>query len=679
MFDALAARTLRHLNTGAGLPVKQLTAAVVVGAAAGYAGVAYHYLTDWIQRLSLGAAGDPTAALLAAPWYLILVIPAIGALLIAPIVWFMVPEARGTGAPEVMKAVIVDRGRIRGRVAAAKMVASSVTVGTGGSVGREGPIIQIGAALGSKLAQLLRWGPDDTISLVGAGAAAGIAGVFNAPIAGAFFALEVIIGNFAASLFAPIVLASVTATAVSRAHLGDFPAFQIPNYSLESGFEVPLYALMGVACGAVALLFMATLERTIATLDALPLPKFARSGLGGLALGALIIATPEVYGTGFSAITDILTQPQNAGWLAVLLVAKVFAVSITLASGGSGGVFSPTLFLGAIVGWFFGALAHSIFPDATGTAGAYALVGMGAMLAAITHAPITSIIMLFEITGNYQIILPLMAATTIATLISKGASPLSIYQRKLKRLGVDVSRRRDTELMEKFLVEDVMRPGGRVIGPGMPAKDIITEFLSSRVNERYVVTDDGKYLGFIALDDIKELMNFDDEDGLLIAIDVARDDVPTVVPRDSLSACVGHMSSRHVAQLPVVSESNGHFLGTISEHDIIGLYNREIIRKDFIGTLEYSETGADETRSGLIQLPHGIAVERVAVPPHLAGKTLKDANLRAEYGLTVVSIQDPETPDRDEVPHPDKVLRSGVHLVVVGDSASIKRFNRGDK
>lgn len=664
---------MQKLTGDSGLPLDLLAASIAVGAAAGYVGVLYHHLTDLIQRLVLRSDLDPTEALLELAWWWKLPLPAVGLVLIAPVVYRWVTEARGTGTPEVMKAVIADQGKIRGRVSVAKLIASSVTVGFGGSVGREGPIIQIGAALGSKAAQTLRWSTDNVQTLVAAGAAGGVAAMFNAPIAGAFFALEVIQRNFAASLFAPIVLASVTATAVSRAHFGDFPAFGVPVYELLSGIEVGVYVVMGLVCALVGVLFMTFMDRMIAAFAWLKIHDFAKAVLGGLGVGGLVLITPAVYGTGFGAITDILTHDQSVRALVVLLVAKAFATAFTVAAGGSGGIFSPSLFLGAIIGWLFGFAAHSLAPDSTGTPGAYALVGMGAMLAAVTHAPITSILMLFEISGNYEIILPLMAATVTATLISRRLSPSSFYDRKLLRLGIEPKTQSEALVMEQFRVEDVMRSGGRVVAPSTPLPDLVTEFLASRVNERYVVDSQRHYHGVITLQDINELTHLDAPDTLIIAEDIARLDVPTVSPHVALTDCMERMLSEHSPILPVVNGPT--FLGTVSEHDIIGLYNREVIRKDILGTLDY-ECLEDPDRHNLVHLPHGFLVERIPVPAHHVGRSLKELNLRAAFDLTVVSVHDPDSPDRDDVPNPERPLRRGVHLVVVGRRESIDAFLR---
>lgn len=670
--NTLMQRVGRRLAGANDLPLKLLAVSILVGALAGLAGVLYHHLTDLLQAWALGSTLEPVAALGQITWWWKLALPAVGGLLVAPIVYRWVPETRGTGTPEVMKAVVADQGRIRGRVAPSKLIASSLTVASGGSVGREGPIIHIGAALGSKASQLLGWSSASAINLCAAGAAAGIAAMFNAPIAGAFFALEVIVKNFAASSFAPIVLASVTATAVSRAFLGDFPAFTVSTYSLVSGWEMILYLGLGIVAALVGVLFSVTLDASLSFFNRWAVPDLLKPVIGGLGVGACLFLAPAVYGTGFDTISDILAGGVDPLLLLVLLPVKLLATAFTTGSGGSGGVFSPTLFLGAIVGALFGVAANFILPGSSGPIGAYALVGMGAMLAGVTHAPIASILMLFEITGDYEIILPLMVACVTGSILARGILPKSFYEFKLERLGVRTDIGREESLMRSFRVEDVMRPGGRTVQPNKRLPKLITEFLASRVNERYVVSEEGHYEGFISLHDIKEILGEEGLEDLVVAEDIAHRDVPEVSPHLSLSDCMQRFVESGIDRLPVVSEATGHFLGTISEHDVIGLYNREILRKDFLGTIDFQDDSQE--RQSLIQLPSDYTVSAVGIPEWLVGKTLAEAQLRARFHLTVVSIQDPDTPGRDEVPNPERPLQAGVHLVLVGLATDIEAF-----
>lgn len=660
------------------LPLRLLSVAVLVGVVGGLAGVGYDHLFEFLATLLHGDHERLVDSLVALPWYAKLLIPAAGGALIAPIVWSWVPEARGTGTPETMRAVAVNQGRIKGRVAVAKTIASSITISTGGSVGREGPIIQIGAALGSKFGQWLRMSNEQIVSLVGCGAAAGIAAVFNAPIAASFFALEVILGNFAAHSFAPIVLSSVTATAVSRAFLGNEPAFVVPAYSLHSAAEIPLYGVLGVLAGILGAIFTISLYKGgYDGFDRLKVHNLAKPVIGGLIVGCCLLITPRIWGTGFETISDMLVMDVTWTLLLVLVPLKLFATCVTVGSGGSGGIFSPSLFLGAALGGLFGIAANQLFPGIAANPGAYALVGMGAVLAGATHAPITSILMLFEITGDYQIILPLMIACTLATTLAGAIERDSIYTMKLTRWGISPRMRREEAIMERFTVRDVMRSGGRAIDPAMPLNELITEFMASRVNDRYVVSAEGKYLGYVSLYDIKDIMHEEGLSDLVVAGDAAHRDVPVATTTMTLSACMDLMLRYSVERLPVIDPATEIFLGTINEHDIISVYNREILKKDFLGTLRYEEEAEDQKdRRRFIHLPFGYVVETVAVPGHLQGRTLAEANLRHRYALTVVSIQDPETPERDEIPNPERPLKWGTYLVVIGTRESIDRFSK---
>jgi len=332
-----------------------------------------------------------------------------------------------------MEAVALKGGVIRKRVVFVKTLVSAISISTGGSVGREGPIVQIGSAIGSTLGQLLKVSQDRMRALVGCGAAAGIAATFNAPIAGSMFALEVILGDFGLATFSPIVISSVVATAVSRAFLGDIPAFIVPAYELVSAWEFPLYFVLGLFCAAGGVTFTKVLYRIEDLFDDFKFPEYLKALIGGMILGAGGLFFPQVLGVGYGAI-DLALMQKLAWWLfLVLAVVKMLATAITIGSGGSGGIFAPSLFLGAMAGAFFGAVVHQLFPGMTASPGAYSLVGMGAVVSATTHGPLTAILILFEMTGNYKIILPLMLSCIVATIFARQLMKESIYTLKLVR------------------------------------------------------------------------------------------------------------------------------------------------------------------------------------------------------------------------------------------------------
>ena len=382
--------------------------AVVIGVLGGYGAVLFRFAIIFFQTLLYQSGEEFLTIAATVPWWMKLIMPAVGGAVVGPVIYFYAREAKGHGVPEVMEAVALKGGLIRPRVSAAKILASAISIGAGGSVGREGPIVQIGSAVGSTVGQVLKVSQDRLRTLVGCGAAAGIAATFNAPIAGVLFSVEILMGEFGVSTFSPIVLSSVTATTISRHYFGDFPAFVVPGYEVVSIWELLLYGGLGVIVALVAVLFVITLYKTEDLFDKIPIPEYTKPIMGGFIMGGTIIFLPQMFGVGYGAINHALNG-QIVWWFLLMMVfAKILATSITIGGGMSGGIFAPSLFIGAMLGGCFGEVVHMLFPDITATSGAYALVGMGGVVAAATHAPITAIIIIFELTGNYTIILPLM-------------------------------------------------------------------------------------------------------------------------------------------------------------------------------------------------------------------------------------------------------------------------------
>ncbi|MCP4657107.1 MAG: chloride channel protein, partial [bacterium] len=433
-----------------------VAAAVVIGCLGGLGAVGFRWLISAVQRLVWGEWTFSLDQVRDHPWWWIVLIPAAGGLVVGPLVYFLAREAKGHGVPEVMEAVALRAGVIRPRLVIIKSLASAISIGTGGSAGREGPIVQIGSALGSTVGQLLRVSGKRLRTLVGCGAAAGIAATFNAPIAGALFAVEVILGDFAVAQFSPIVISSVLATVVSRHFLGDTPAFIVPQYQMVSPWELLIYLVLGVVAALVALGFVRLLYGLEDLFESFPIIPWLTAPIGGLLVGGIAIKYPQVFGVGYEAIEQALEGKLLLGTLAILLVLKLLATGITIGSGGSGGIFAPSLFLGAMTGGLVGTVANQLFPNVTASSGAYALVGMGAVVAGATHAPITAILIIFELTSDYKLIVPLMGACIIATLVTTRLQRESIYTMKLIRRGIDVFRGKDINVLRSLRVSDVM-------------------------------------------------------------------------------------------------------------------------------------------------------------------------------------------------------------------------------
>ncbi|MDY7035627.1 MAG: chloride channel protein [Thermodesulfobacteriota bacterium] len=557
--------------------------AVIVGLAGGFGAVGFRYLINFFQTTFYGADGNLLELALSTPWYLRILIPAMGGLIVGPLTYFLAREAKGHGVPEVMEAVALKSGIIRKRIVFIKSLASAICIGTGGSVGREGPIVQIGSAIGSSIGQVLKISVDRIRTLVGCGAAAGIAATFNAPIAGSMFALEIILSDFGLATFSPIVIAAVVATAVSRHFLGNDPAFIVPSYQLVSAWELPLYVVMGLFCAFVAVVFTHTLYRAEDIFDSIKLPEYLKATLGGFILGIISCLFPHVLGVGYPAIDLALLQELSWWFLFLLVVIKIMSTSITIGSGGSGGIFAPSLFLGAMAGGFFGNVVHRIFPAITAPPAAYSIVGMGAVVAGTTHGPLSAILILFEMTGDYKIILPLMIACIISTLLSSQLSIESIYTLKLIRRGINIKAGREINVLKSIIVKDVMNPTVETIPENMTLGSFTEKISRSKYNSFPVVNDKGFLSGILSFLDYRDVVFDENLRNLVVAKDIATLSVITVSSEDNLYDALEKITLKDFAILPVVSPlDRSRLLGILTRSDIISAYNKAVIKKSVL-------------------------------------------------------------------------------------------------
>jgi CIC family chloride channel protein len=478
--------------------------AVMVGAGVGLGAIGFRWLIRVFTEAFCGRADCSVGGRVPNPhlpglgvWFLLLA-PVVGGLLYGPLINRFAREARGHGVPEVMYAVAERDGRIVSRVAVVKSLASALCIGSGGSVGREGPIVQIGAALGSTLGRVVRVPPDRLPILVACGSAGGIAATFNAPIAGVLFALEVILRTFTAEAFGVVVLASVTASIVGRAAFGDTPFLVLPAFRLHSVAEYPLFLLLGVVAGLVGVLFTRVLYGIEDLCDwAWRFPERLRPAVGGLLVGGLLLALPEMYGVGYPVL-ERSVHGQYALWFLLVLVAgKIVATSLTIGVGGSGGVFAPSLFIGAATGAAFGAVAHDAAPGLVGPVGAYALVGMAAVFAGAARAPITAVLILFELTGEYVIILPLMAAVVVATFVSRVLSPDTVYTLKLTRRGVDLDALHERRRLRGIPVAHATTPTPQPVAATASLAEAARLLARSAHGVLPVIDADGRYQGVL--------------------------------------------------------------------------------------------------------------------------------------------------------------------------------------
>lgn len=554
--------------------------AIIIGILGGYGALLFRYAIKSTQYVFYQNKADILTFAHTLPFYLKIALPALGGLVVGPLIYFGAREAKGHGVPVVMEAVALRDGRIRPRVALVTILASGITIGSGGSVGREGPIVQIGSSIGSTLGQLLKAPTLRQRTFVGCGAAAGLAATFNAPIAGALFAAEVILGEFGLSTFSPVVLSSVTATTISRHYFGDFPAFVIPTYKLVSVWEFFFYPLLGLIVGLVALLFILAVDKSEDLFDGLRVPEYLKPAIGGAMLGCLLIVWPNVFGVGYGTINLSLKNELPILLLFALIFIKILATSITVGSGGSGGIFAPSLFIGAMTGGTFGWAVHAYFPMITADSGAYALVAMGALVAGTTHAPITAIIILFELTSQYEIILPVMIVCMLSTLITTSLKRDSIYTSKLTRQGIEITQGWEQSVLRSLKIKDIATDHFVSVPENMYLVDIIELMKSEEVFHLHMVGIKGELKGIISISDIRSALHEKDLERLVIARDVATTDVVTIRSSETMQDALYKMGSHGISHLPVMDEDDDKkVIGTINKKDVMAIYNKVVLNK----------------------------------------------------------------------------------------------------
>ncbi len=647
--------------------------ATLIGIAGGFGAVFFRWLIETFQDLAWGAGGTPLDKVLRASWQWRLLTPAVGGLLVGLIVKFLAPEAKGHGVPEVMNAVARLGGVIRPVVAVAKSFASAICIATGGAVGREGPIVQIGAAIGSSIGQLLHLSTRRIRTCVGCGAAAGVAATFNAPIAGAFFASEVILGEFSTGAFSSVVISSVTATVIARTFLGDVPAFEIPEYALVSPAEMLPYAMLGLTAGVVAVGFVQLLHWSEELFERLKaVPDFLQPVIGGLGIGALGIVLPRSMGVGYDTIGAALNNELAFGVLVAVLVGKLVATTFTLGSGGSGGVFAPSLFMGAALGGAVGQLARVTFPFAMASPGAYAVVGMGAMVAAATHAPITALLIIFEMTGDYRVILGLMVSCSLSTLVAQRLRRESIYTIKLIRRGIDLQAGQEVNVLRQIKVKSVLRSSVETVPRTASLQELYQRMVESPHYDFFTLDDNGGLAGVISVDDLrKTLPHLEELNQIAIAEDVAS---PPIYVRedDTLDGAMQQFGKGTYEELPVLPAGTAMTpIGTVQRQDLINAYNKEILKVDLAGSLSSRLVTAAKLRTW--ETVGGYVLAHVEAPPHLCGRALENLRMRQRYGVQIILIEKltGEGDSRFGLPSPQSRLELGDKVIVFGQRESV--------
>ncbi len=613
--------------------------AIIIGLLGGYGAVLIQFAIHSFQNLFWGGEFN-LETINAIEWYWKILIPLMGGIVVGLVIRFVAKEAKGHGVPEVMEAIALKNGIIRPRVVLAKLFASSFYIASGGSVGREGPVIQIGAAVGSTVGQFFKVNPSRMRTLVACGAASGIAAAFNAPIAGALFAVEIILGDFAVAQFSPIVISSVMATVVSRHYLGDFPAFSLPSYSMVSPLELINYVILGFLAGAAAVAFIKVLYYSEDLFDSIKAPDYVKGGIGGIIIGTIGIFFPEIFGVGYDALDSALSSGMLWKFGFILLLLKILATSISLGSGGSGGIFAPSLFIGAMLGASFGGVVNIFFPEWTAGAGAYALVAMGGVVGAATHGPIAAILIIFELSSEYEIILPLMITTIIATLFAQRLQKESIYTLKLVRKGINIYAGKEMNVLKSIKAGAIAKQSIELTNEHDSFNTILEKIVNTSHSYIYVQNSEGKITGSISMHEIRQtLLDFDHLKDLLIAGDVANPGVIIINEQDNLDYVMKQFGRSGMDELPVVSIQNGksEIIGTIWQQDVIEVYNHQIFLRDMSGEVKQSFQNVGIRKP--VHVVDHYHFSEIEAPALFAGKNLQEIDLRNKYDLELLLIK----------------------------------------
>jgi CIC family chloride channel protein len=557
---------------------------ILIGALAGVGTLAFLALIEVGQWGTWPGEGHFMARVLATPWWIKILIPTLGGLAVGPIIAFWAPEARGPGVPEVMEAAALKEGHISPRAALLKAGCTALTIATGGSVGREGPVVGIGAAIGSFMTRWFSFSTGKGRICLACGVAAGFAATFNTPISGALFTIEVILADLEIVYLGHIVIAAIVAVLLSRQFMGDFPTFIVAPFVFRHNAELLVYLVLGVLAGLVAIAFTWGIYATDGWFRRLPLPEWLKPALGGLGLGVLAVFSPTILGVGYESINLSLAGKYALTAMAFLMLTKYLATVLCLGSGMSGGIMGPSLFLGAMLGSILALVSNHFIPGLDLTATDYALVGMGALVSGTTLGPITATVIIFELSNSHAIIVPAMVSCITSFLVVKSLYGYSTYETKLLRRGVKIFRGREVHLLQSMYVKDYISKNMEILHDDTPLPEIM-ERAEKSPYPFFVVLDDKEELsGVLTLWDLRKVIRPQGEvSQVLTARDLKVSEVVTVHPEDDFERAFTLLEHKNFSFLPVVLPPRDKVVvGILKIEDVLTAYNQRLLKDQML-------------------------------------------------------------------------------------------------
>ncbi len=653
--------------------------AVIIGLVVGLATVLFHNSIEYFNEIFFDQTKEGLFFLGAGA---VIVLPAIG-MLIQSLMILSAPDiAKKRGVSEVIKAVATRGGKIPLRTTLFHFIAPVISIGSGNTVGPEGPAAQFGGGIANKIASILKLSDSRKRVFTAAGAGAAIAAIFNTPMGGIFFALEIVLLNeFQTATFSALILSSVTASAVSRAFLGNTSVFIFHSPNVGEYHNLYIYALLGIAAGFVSLMFIEYsnfLDKIVQKNILKKIPQWLWMTFVGLLMGVAGYFYKDIFGIGYTGINNLLSNLLVWKTVAVLLVLKFFLVPLILNSGGFGGIFAPSLFMGACLGYLF-AVGLNYFFDLQVDTTAFILVGMGAVLGGINSIPIASILIIFEMTKDYSFILPLMLAVVASTMIVQITLKRSVHEHHLEKQGYRLASKLEFSVLKSIKVSQVMNPEVVLIPEETPLPLIVKTFMESTHTTFYTVNKENKLTGKISEVELRQIITeYEQLREVLVARDIASQEFTTITENDDLDFVMKMFERKNTDEFPVVSATiKNRVSGTICRHDVISAYNRETVKDNMPDAFSYElEHIGDNKQRKVFE---GFSVTEIKAPNKFVGKTIASIGVRKNFGLTILMIRTSYSPYSEKsgennlmLPEPNYVIQDGDMLLLFGSNENIE-------